>query len=71
MGTRGYKVYRYKRRYFAYYHVCDSYPDCYGVEVLRQIPRNVSKKRIEQRVRAIQEDLEAQYEDMKDSRSTD
>jgi len=69
MGTRGYKVYRYKGRYFVYFHLCDSYPDCYGVEVLRQLPRNVSKKRFEQWVRAIQEDLEGQYEHMKDSRS--
>lgn len=67
MGTRGYKVYRYKGRYFVYYNHCDSYPDCLGVEILRQIPRNVSKEQFERWVRAIQENLDARYERMKDS----
>ncbi len=71
MGTRGYRVYRYNGRYFVYYNHCDSYPDCLGVEILRKIPRNVSKERFEQWVRAIQKSLDAEYETMKDSRSGD
>jgi hypothetical protein len=47
MNTRGYKVYRYKGRYFVYYNHCDSYPDCLGVDILRQTPRNVSKEQFE------------------------
>jgi hypothetical protein len=71
MGTRGYKVYRSKGRYFVYYQHCDSYPSCYGVDVLRQIPRNVSKERFEKWARAMQEDLDPRYEKMKDADSTD
>jgi len=71
MGTRGYKVYRYNRRYFVYYNHCDSYPDCLGVGILHKIPRNASKEKFEQWVRAIKENLDAQYEDMKDPYLTD
>jgi hypothetical protein len=71
MGTRGYKVYRSKGRYFVYYNHCDSYPDCLGIGILRRIPRNVSKEQFEQWARAVQEDLDAQYERMKDSGSID
>ena len=34
MGMRGYKVYRYKGRYFVYYNHRDSYPDCLGKGIL-------------------------------------
>ena len=71
MGTRGYRVYRYKGRYFVYYNHFDSYPDCLGVEILREIPRNASKERFEQWVRAEQKDLDARYERIKNSRSRD
>ena len=71
MGTRGYKVYRYNGRYFIYYNHWDSYPDGYGVDVLREIPRNVSKEMFEKWVKAIQEDLDSQYEKMKNSQDSD
>jgi hypothetical protein len=70
MGVRGYKVYRSKGRYFVYYHHCDSNPDRYGVDVLRQIPRNVSKEQFENWARAMQEDLDPQYKKMMDSNLT-
>ena len=71
MGTRGYKVYRYNHHYFVYYNHCDSYPDCLGVGILHKIPRNASKEKFEQWVRAIKENLDAQYESMKDPYATD
>ncbi len=59
MPTRGYKVYRHKGRYFLYHNMFDSYPDCFGVDVLREIPRNVSKAKFEKWVKAIQEYLDS------------
>ena len=67
MGTCGYRVYRHNRRYFVCYNYRDSYPDGLGVEILHEIPVNASKEEFEQWVRAIQENLDAQYENMKDS----
>ncbi|KAI0270961.1 hypothetical protein BGY98DRAFT_923254 [Russula aff. rugulosa BPL654] len=66
MGTHGYLAYRYKGRYFVYYHHFDSDPGCLGVEALREIPRNVSKERFEQWARVTRENLEAQFEKTKD-----
>ena len=71
MGTRGYKVYCYKGRYFVYYNHFDSYPNGLGVEILREIPRNASKEWFEQWVRVIQENLDKQYERMKNSHTSD
>ncbi|KAN0111856.1 hypothetical protein V8E52_008062, partial [Russula decolorans] len=71
MGTRGCKVYRHKGRYFLYYKHHDSYPDRFGLQILRQVPRNASKEQFEQWGGAIQENLDAEYEKMKDSRSDD
>ena len=67
MGTRGYRVYRHKGRYFVYYNHSDSDPDCYGVDVLHEIPRSVSKEKFEKWVKATQEDLDSQYEKIKNS----
>ncbi|KZO92082.1 hypothetical protein CALVIDRAFT_541280 [Calocera viscosa TUFC12733] len=38
MGTRGYRVYRYKRWFFVHYNHWDSYPSGLGLEMLRSIP---------------------------------
>ncbi|KAF7289216.1 polymerase II transcription elongation factor [Mycena indigotica] len=38
MGTRGYRVYRYKRRYFVTYNHYDSYPRIFGVQVKKEVP---------------------------------
>ncbi|KAE9408571.1 hypothetical protein BT96DRAFT_1013212 [Gymnopus androsaceus JB14] len=40
MGTRGYRVYRYKNFYFVIYNQWDSYPDGLGVEIAYEIPRD-------------------------------
>ena len=48
MGTRGYTVYRHKGRYYVYYNHFDSYPDGLGLQVLHEIPRNVSKEEFEE-----------------------
>ena len=65
MGTRGFRVYRYKGRYFVYYSHRDSYPSVLGLSVLREIPRGVSKEDFEEWVKLIREDLDAQYEILK------
>ncbi|PSR76593.1 hypothetical protein PHLCEN_2v8351 [Hermanssonia centrifuga] len=43
MGTRGYKVYRHKRWYFAYYKPYDSYPEGLGVDFLTSVPTDPDK----------------------------
>jgi hypothetical protein len=60
MGTRGNKVYRYKGRYYVYYNHCDSYPDVFGLKVLHEIPRNLSKEEFEEWVRKTREYVYAQ-----------
>jgi hypothetical protein len=70
MGTHGYVAYRYKGRYFVYYHHFDSDPGCLGVAILREIPRKVSKERFKQWARATRENLGAQFQKTKESRST-
>jgi hypothetical protein len=55
MGTRGYKVYRHKGRYYVYYNRYDSYPDGLGLKLLHEIPRNVSKEEFEEWVRKTRE----------------
>ena len=60
MGTRGSKVYRYKGRYYVYYNQWDSYPDYFGLEVLHEIPSNVSKEDFEEWVRKTREYVYAQ-----------
>jgi hypothetical protein len=67
MGTRGYRVFRHKGRYFVYYNHCDSYPSGLGLGVLHGIPRNVSKKEFEEWVKLTGERLDAQYESLKKS----
>ena len=59
MGTRGYKVYRHKGRYYVHYNHYDSYPSCYGLQVLREIPRN-SKEEFEEWLKKTREEGDAQ-----------
>ncbi|KAH8997929.1 hypothetical protein EDB92DRAFT_2060965 [Lactarius akahatsu] len=40
MGTRGYKVYRWRGWYFVYYNHCDSYPSGLGLQFLATIPKD-------------------------------
>ena len=60
MGTRGYKVYRHKGRYYVYYNHFDSYPSIFGLQVLHEIPRDVSKEEFEEWVRTTREYVYAQ-----------
>jgi hypothetical protein len=64
MGTRGYKVYRYKARYFFRLNRFDSEPAVFGREVvLRKIPRaGVSKEKFEEWVRSTREYVDAKFE---------
>ena len=55
MGTRGFKVYRHKGHYYVYYNHYDSYPSHFGLEVLHEIPRNVSKEEFEEWLRKTRE----------------
>src|SRR6267154_5229736 len=60
MGSRGNKVYRHKGRYYVYYNHSDSYPSVFGLEVLHEIPRNVSKEEFEEWLRKTREYVYAQ-----------
>ena len=60
MSTRGNKVYRHKGRYYVYYNHSDSYPSIFGLEVLHEIPHNVSKEEFEEWVRKTREYVYAQ-----------
>ncbi len=42
-----------------YYNRWDSHPDGFGLQVLREIPRNVSEEELEEGIRTTQEDLDA------------
>jgi hypothetical protein len=59
MGS-GNKVYRHKGRYYVYYNHWESYPSGFGLEVLHEIPRNVSKEEFEEWVRKTREHVYAQ-----------
>ncbi|KAF8465796.1 hypothetical protein DFH94DRAFT_352945 [Russula ochroleuca] len=65
MSTRGYKVFRYKGRYFVYYNHSDSYPSVFGLSVLHEIPRDVSKEEFEEWAKLTGKRLDAQYEFLK------
>ena len=60
MSTGGYKVYRYKGRYYIHYNHCDSYPHGLGLQLLHEIPRNVSKEEFEEWLRKTREYVYAQ-----------
>ena len=60
MGTRGYRVYRHKGRYYIYYSPGDSYPQRLGLQLLHEIPRNVSKEEFEEWLRKTREYVYAQ-----------
>jgi hypothetical protein len=60
MVTRGFKVYRHKGRYYVYYNHYDSYPEGLGLELLHEIPRNVSKEEFEGWLRKTREHVYAQ-----------
>jgi len=64
MGTRGYKVYRHKGRYYVYYNHWDSYPSAFGLQVLHEIPRNVSKDEFEEWLTKTREYVHAQRDSM-------
>jgi hypothetical protein len=66
MGTEGYKVYRHNGLYFVYYNQWDSYPDHFGLVVLHEIPRGSSKEEFEEWVKLTRQNLDAQYEELKD-----
>ncbi|KDQ20371.1 hypothetical protein BOTBODRAFT_26372 [Botryobasidium botryosum FD-172 SS1] len=38
MGTRGFKIYRHKARYFVHHNYYDSYPEGFGLVVLSEVP---------------------------------
>ena len=59
-GTRGCKVYRHKGRYYVYCNHSDSYPSGLGLQVLHEIPRDVSKEEFEEWVRTSLEYVYAQ-----------
>ncbi|CAF9940890.1 hypothetical protein IMSHALPRED_002210 [Imshaugia aleurites] len=40
MGTRGYKLIRFRGRYYRYYNHYDSYPDSFGAGLVSEIPRD-------------------------------
>ncbi|EFR02600.1 hypothetical protein MGYG_05597 [Nannizzia gypsea CBS 118893] len=46
MGTRGYRVVRYRGRYFVYYNHLDSYPEHFGKQVVSKVP--VDRKEYEE-----------------------
>ena len=62
MGTDGYLIYRHKGLYFSDYSRSDSYPSGLGLDVVRRIPRGVSKRRFEEWVRWYREYLDPGYE---------
>ena len=62
MGCRGFKVYCHKGRYFLYYNHYDSEPWYFGLRVLREIPRGVSKEKFNEWVKLTREDLDAKAE---------
>lgn len=64
MGTRGFKVYRHKGRYYVYYRRRDSYPCGLGLQVLHEIPRNVSKEEFEEWLRGTREYVHAQHDSL-------
>ena len=40
MGTRGLKVWRYRKRYFSFYNNHDSYPSVLGWSTVKSIPKD-------------------------------
>ena len=40
MGTRGYKIIRFRGRYYRFYNHLDSYPDGYGTSLVNEIPND-------------------------------
>ncbi|KAI9675200.1 MAG: hypothetical protein M1829_003560 [Trizodia sp. TS-e1964] len=63
MGTRGYKIIRFRRRDFIYYNHWDSYPEGLGHYLLKQIPSEPEKyKQWLEKQRAIYADMTAALE---------
>lgn len=38
MGTRGYRIVRYRGRYWIYYNHYDSYPEHFGARIVAEVP---------------------------------
>ena len=62
MGTHGNKVYRHKGCYYVYYKHSDAYPSGFGIQILQEVPRNVSKEEFEEWLRKTREYVYAQRE---------
>ena len=63
MGTRGYRAYRYKRRYLVRLNRSGSEPARFGHDVRRKIPRSgVSKENFEEWVKTTQDYFDAKFE---------
>ena len=60
MGTHGNKVYRHNGYYYVYFNRYDSYPSFFGLKLLHEIPRNVSKEEFEEWLRKTREYVYAQ-----------
>ena len=69
MGTRGYKVYRHKGRYFRRYNHLDSYPSVYGLKVLREVPKTPDD--FQRWLKTIREELDSICNDLAGSSSED
>ncbi|KAL8817248.1 MAG: hypothetical protein Q9223_003885 [Gallowayella weberi] len=46
MGTRGLKVWRFRKRYFAFYNGHDSYPEGFGQSLVNSIPTDPEEYRV-------------------------
>ncbi|KII85703.1 hypothetical protein PLICRDRAFT_45054 [Plicaturopsis crispa FD-325 SS-3] len=64
MGTRGYRSYRHKGRYFVSYNHCDSYPSGLGVQVLASIPKG-NREVFNAWLERMRTQLDADYEELK------
>ena len=46
MGTRGLKVYRFRKRYYAFYNHYDSYPEGLGKTIVGEIPKDAAEYKV-------------------------
>ncbi|KAJ7198480.1 hypothetical protein GGX14DRAFT_525603 [Mycena pura] len=69
MGTRGYRVYRHKGRYYVYYNHYDSYPSGLGVQVLAEIPRG-DEETYRAWIQELRDSLDRKLENLDDGNGT-